>query len=100
MTDPVIEQRLGYWRHQPAGIPAALELPTDRPRPPLPSVEGGTLRAHLPESSAEAIRSFARGEGTTLVATALAAYDLLLHRYSGQDRSSSARRRPRATART
>ncbi len=85
LTDAVIEEKLVYWRERLAGIPSTLELPTDRPRPPRPSFRGGTLRRHLPEASAEAIRSFARAEGATLFATLLAAYDVLLHRYSGQE---------------
>ena len=68
-----------------AGIPAGLELPTDRQRPPRPSFEGGTLRTHLPESTAQEVRAFARSAGATLVATMLSAYDVLLHRYSGQE---------------
>ena len=85
LTDAVIAEKLVYWRERLAGIPAALELPTDRPRPHLPSFRGVTLRRHLPETAAEAIRSFARGEGATLFAVLLAAFDVLLHRYSGQE---------------
>jgi len=85
LTDDVIEERLGYWRERLAGIPAALELPTDRPRPAHPSHEGATLRTHLPAETAERVRAFARAEGATLFSTMLAVYDLLLHRYSGQE---------------
>ncbi len=99
LGDDVIEQKLAHWRTRLAGIPTALELPTDRPRPVRPSFEGGTLRTHVPLPVAEGIRSFARDEGATLVATVLAAYDVLLHRYSGQETivvgmTSAARNRP------
>jgi amino acid adenylation domain-containing protein/FkbM family methyltransferase len=99
LTDAVIEDELVYWRKRLAGIPATLDLPTDRPRPARPSFQGGTLRVHLPEATAEAVRSFARVEGATLVTTLLAVYDVLLHRYTGQQTivvgsTSAARDRP------
>src|SRR5581483_4920141 len=85
LTDAAIEQKLAYWRERLAGIPAALELPTDRPRPARPTYDGGTLRTHLPVDVAERVRAFARAEGATLFATMLATYDVLLHRYSGEE---------------
>ena len=99
LSDDVIEQKLEHWRTRLAGIPTALELPTDRPGRRGRASQGGTLRTHLPEAQAEAIRAFARAEGATLVATMLAAYDVLLHRYTSQETivvgmTSAARDRP------
>jgi amino acid adenylation domain-containing protein len=80
-----LQEQLDYWRGRLAGAPAALDLPTDRPRPAAPSYRGATLRFELPGSFAEAARALARREGCTLYMVLLAAFQALLHRYSGQD---------------
>ena len=69
-----------------AGAPPRLELPTDRPRPAVAS--GPRRRASrfaLPAEATRALRALARREGATLFMTLLAAWQLLLARYSGQD---------------
>ena len=63
-----------------------LELPLDRPRPAVPDHRGE--RRALRRSTravAQALKALARREGATLFMTLLAAFDVLLHRYSGQD---------------
>jgi amino acid adenylation domain-containing protein len=73
------------WLERLSGAPVALDLPTDRPRPQLPSYRGATYRMRLPSELSDALRSFARSARATPFATLLAAYYVLLHRHSGQD---------------
>ena len=81
----VLEQQLGYWRTQLAGVPALLELPTDRPRPARQSSRGATETALLPGSLLTAIKALSRHEGASLFMTLLAAFQTLLSRYCGQE---------------
>jgi len=80
-----LETQLGYWRQALAGAPVVLDLPTDRPRPPAPSHRGARCRLDLPERLSEALQTLGRGEGATPFMTVLAAFMVLLQRYSGQD---------------
>ncbi|HEX7239391.1 MAG TPA: non-ribosomal peptide synthase/polyketide synthase, partial [Longimicrobiaceae bacterium] len=79
----VVEEQLAYWRERLAGL-AALDLPTDHPRPAVQSFRGATHRFEVPAAVMDGVRSLARGEGATLFMTLLAAWDLLLSRYSGE----------------
>src|SRR5262249_36430734 len=85
LQDEVLQKQLDYWRGRLAGAPAALDLPTDRTRPVVPSYRGATLRFELPGGLAEAARTLARREGCTPFMVLLAAFQALLQRYSGQD---------------
>jgi amino acid adenylation domain-containing protein len=85
LTGEVLEEQLGYWREQLAGAPPVLELPADRPRPATPSFRGERESFTIPEVTAEALRALGRREGTTLFMTLLAAFQVLLSRYAGQD---------------
>ena len=62
-----------------------LELITDRPRPAIQSVRGTMFPFELSPELTEALREFSRNEGVTLFQTLLAAFQVLLHRYSGQN---------------
>ncbi len=79
-----LDRLLGYWRERLAGLPT-LELPTDRPRPPLVSHEGAVFRGTMPVALVERVKEVGRRAGATLYMTLLAAFEVLLHRYSGQD---------------
>jgi amino acid adenylation domain-containing protein len=81
----LLERELDYWRDSLAGIPAALKLPADRQRPPVASMRGAWSRTTIPGGLVGQLQALARSEQTTLYAALLAAFDLLLHRYSGQD---------------
>ena len=79
-----LERLLGYWRGQLAGA-ATLELPTDRPRPPKPSYLGGRHSFKLgPELSARMAEFNDREKEVTPFMSLLAAFEVLLYRYSGQ----------------
>jgi amino acid adenylation domain-containing protein/non-ribosomal peptide synthase protein (TIGR01720 family) len=62
----------------------ALDLPTDSPRPPVPSLHGGRVRFHLESEERERLRALATERGTTLFATLLAIHATILFRLTGQ----------------
>jgi amino acid adenylation domain-containing protein/non-ribosomal peptide synthase protein (TIGR01720 family) len=76
--------QLAYWREQLAGLPPRLELPLDRPRPPVKGSRGATVSVTWPSKLAQKAAEFSRREGATLFMTLLAAFEALLSRYSGQ----------------
>jgi amino acid adenylation domain-containing protein len=80
-----MESRLAYWREHLAGAPEVLELPTDHPRPMAQSFRGSDRRLTLPATVASELRLAARREGVTLYMLALAAFQGLLARYTGQE---------------
>jgi hypothetical protein len=49
LTGEVLEQQLAYWKQQLVGCPALLELPTDKPRPPVQSFQGTSLHFSIAE---------------------------------------------------
>jgi amino acid adenylation domain-containing protein len=80
----ILERQLNYWQQQLAVAPALLELPTDRPRPPVQTFRGAEQIFTIPAELTLALHSLSRQEGATLFMTLLAAFDLLLGRYTGQ----------------
>jgi amino acid adenylation domain-containing protein len=85
LTEPVLAAELEHWQGQLAGVPAALELATDRPRPAAATLRGARLRTTVPIELADGLRELGRAEGATPFVTMLAAFAALLRRYSGQE---------------
>ena len=81
----VLERQLDYWRTALGGAPGVLELPTDRPRPPLRGDAGATHRWHLSAEIAARVRETARSLGATPFMVMLAAWDVLMARYARQE---------------
>ena len=79
------ERLWDYWRTQLAGCGATLALPFDHPRPRVPSLRGASHALRFPPDLVAAIRAFARAEKLTVNALMLSVFQVLLHRYSGQD---------------
>lgn len=84
MQGEELQTQLQYWIDRLGGAPPQLHLPTNRPRPEVESFKGATLRFELPKCLREALEGMAREQGATLFMVMLAAYQLLLARYSGQ----------------
>ena len=84
LQGPILDAQLGYWTQQLAGLPD-LELPTDRPRTLVASQRGAERSTTLPKATLDAVRALGRHEGATLYMTLLAAFQVLLHRLSGQE---------------
>ena len=81
----VLEEQLSYWRAQLAEATSVLELPTDYPRPPVPTFRGGLETATVTTALTDGLASLSRREGVTLFMTLLAAFQILLSRYAAQD---------------
>jgi amino acid adenylation domain-containing protein len=80
----LLERQLSYWKEQLAGAPALLELPNDYPRPAVLTYQGAHLESRLPAELRPRLKSFSQQNGVTLYMTLLAAFQILLSRYSGQ----------------
>ena len=80
----VLRTQLSYWRGQLDNL-STLQLSTDRPRPAIQSFRGAKQTLILPKDLSEALKALSRKEGVTLYMTLLAAFQTLLHRYTGQD---------------
>ncbi|TMQ67695.1 MAG: amino acid adenylation domain-containing protein, partial [Candidatus Eisenbacteria bacterium] len=81
----VLRGQLEYWKKQLAGAPTTLDLPSDRPRPPVQTYRGAHRTLAFPKELAEALGDLGRREGVTLFMTLLAAFQALLFRYTGQE---------------
>lgn len=79
----VLARQLGYWKERLQDLPL-LELPLDRPRPAVQSLRGATLRFAVPAHTRRALQDLARAKGSTLFMVLLAAFKVLLWRWSGQ----------------
>ncbi|HJX28669.1 MAG TPA: condensation domain-containing protein, partial [Thermoanaerobaculia bacterium] len=85
LAGPRLETQLDYWRHELAGAPTLLDLPTDRPRPAVQSSRGATLSVHMPAAAAAGVHTLARQAGATPFMVLLAVFQTLLHRDAGVD---------------
>ena len=84
LKEDAVQPLLSYWKSRLNGAPAMLELPADRPRPPVRSQRGAALRFALRGELIAGLEALGRREGATLFMTLLSGYQLLLSRYSGQ----------------
>lgn len=84
LTDDELAAQIGYWSRQLAGLPM-LELPMDRPRPPVFSYEGAHLRFEVDDTVAAALRRLSNRHNATMFMTLLSGFVALLHRYTGQE---------------
>jgi amino acid adenylation domain-containing protein/non-ribosomal peptide synthase protein (TIGR01720 family) len=80
----VLQEQLAYWKENLAGA-SRLELPTDRPRPTVPRYASARQPFQIEPDVASKLRSLGQQEEATLFMTLLAAFQVLLGRYSGQD---------------
>jgi len=85
MSGETLETQLQYWRDQLSPHPPVLQLPADRPHPPVQTFRGDRLSFHLGEKRTAELKAIARKQDVTLFMLLLAAFQTLLARYSGQD---------------
>ena len=81
----VLKRLIAYWRQRLAGAPAALDLPFDRPRPPVQTYGGTSQLLEIGTEATQALRTFARDESATLFMTLIAAWATLLHLLSDEE---------------
>jgi hypothetical protein len=80
-----LESLLAYWKRQLGGRLPVLELPTDRPRAAVLNFKGGVEPFDLSPALSESLGALGKQEGATTFMTLLAAIQILLQRYTGQD---------------
>jgi hypothetical protein len=85
LQGPEGQRHWNYWQRQLGGELPVLDLPTDRPRPPIQTYRGSTHAFSLGVELTNQLKAFAKANQTTLYTTLLAAYQVLLGRYSGQE---------------
>jgi amino acid adenylation domain-containing protein len=78
----LLDDEVRFWKDQLAGIPDEIEIPKDRQRPPVQTFAANVCGTTLPAEKVAALKHCGR---STLYMTLLAAFAVLLHRYSGQD---------------
>ncbi|MFC2155743.1 amino acid adenylation domain-containing protein [Acidobacteriota bacterium] len=83
LSGEVLDEQLSYWKNQLAGV-SVLELPTDYPRPKEQTFRGELESFELPADMSQKLVSLSRETGTTLFMVLLAAFKVLLYRYTGQ----------------
>lgn len=81
----VLDKQVSYWKEKLAGAPSLLELPADRPRPPVQSFHGARHPVVIPQELTESLRELGESQNATLFMTLLAAFEVLLFRHTGQD---------------
>jgi amino acid adenylation domain-containing protein len=85
MTGEEVDRQLVFWKKWMAGVPAVLDLQTDRPRPAVQDFEGASHGEVMGQEITDEVRAFARREGATPFMVLLAAFAALLTRWTGQD---------------
>ena len=80
-----LEQMLAYWRDQLSGLPPLLELPTDRARQARPASSAGSVTVKTSSQVNSKLKETSRRQGVTPFMTALAAFAVMLFKYSGQE---------------
>jgi hypothetical protein len=85
LTGEVLRRHLDFWRGQLAPPLPELDLPADRPRPELPSLRGGSVLTSFDGGTYAALRAAGERRLSTSFMLVLAAWNVLLHRYSGQE---------------
>ncbi|MCU0490002.1 MAG: amino acid adenylation domain-containing protein [Chloroflexaceae bacterium] len=81
----VLEQQLAYWKEQLSGSLPVLELPGDRPRPPMLTYEGAVCYHQFPPELSVKLAALSQNEGVTPFMTLFAAFQVLLYRYTNAD---------------
>ncbi|MBD2771550.1 non-ribosomal peptide synthetase [Iningainema tapete] len=79
------QSQLAYWKKQLSGSLPVLDLPKDRPRGAVQTFHGAKLVSVLPKDLSESLQALSQQQEVTLFMTLLAAFKILLHRYTGQD---------------
>ncbi len=80
----MLDKQLSYWKKQLANTPAELKLPTDHPRPAVQTFRGARQSMFVPAEVSGKLHDLSWQEGATLFMTLLAAFQVLLSRYTGQ----------------
>lgn len=83
LSESVLEKKIAYWKKKLGGV-EALQLPTDYPRQAVQSIKGASFKFSIDQDILVKLEEISRQQGTTLFMTLVAAFNILLFRYSGQ----------------
>lgn len=81
-----LEAQLSYWKEQLADLPPALQLPVQGPRPAELNFKGAMVACTIAKEVEQGLKEITREKGSTLFMALLAAFQILLHRYTGESR--------------
>ncbi|MEO8338101.1 MAG: amino acid adenylation domain-containing protein [Nitrospirota bacterium] len=84
LAGEVLERQLDYWKQALSGAPAVLALQTDHPRPSVQTFHGARQSITISPTLTAGLHTVGRRQEATLFMTLLAAFQVLLHRYSGE----------------
>lgn len=84
LQEQVLGNKLAYWKGKLEGV-SVLSMPTDYPRPSVFDAAGSFETGVVPSAVVEQLKQLSAREGVTLYMTLLAAFKVLLHRYTGQE---------------
>ncbi len=84
LAGPHLQKQRDYWLDQLSDLPTYLNLPTDRPRPNPQTFNGAIDTFTIPAALTAPLKALSQREGATLFMTLLAAFEVMLTRYSGQ----------------
>ena len=84
LQGPSAAQQLAYWQKQLAAAPQLLQLPLDFPRPARQTFQGAAVDFRVPAALHQGLQQLSRQQDVTLFMTLLAAFQVLLARYTGQ----------------
>ncbi|MFD2169309.1 amino acid adenylation domain-containing protein [Tumebacillus lipolyticus] len=85
LTGAVLQEQLDYWKGQLGGELPLLELPTDRPRPPVQTYRGALAHFEMDQALTADLKAFSHQQHASLFMTLISGFAALLHRYSGQE---------------
>ncbi|HKV42834.1 MAG TPA: amino acid adenylation domain-containing protein, partial [Blastocatellia bacterium] len=79
-----LKEQVAYWKERLSGLPT-MDLPTDRPRPPIQTFDGAKCAVTLPVELSRQLSELSRKNRTTLFVLLMALYEFLLAQYAGQE---------------
>jgi len=85
LSGEVLQTQLSYWQQQLADAPYILEIPSDHPRPSVCNFQGSHEDFELGPELTQQLKSLSQQSGVTLFVLTLAAFAILMGRYSGQE---------------
>jgi len=85
LASPEGERLWAYWKKQLAGQLPVLDLPTDRPRPEIPTYSGASYDFNLNDELSWQLKALAKAQGATLYMVLLAVFQVVLHYHTGQE---------------
>jgi amino acid adenylation domain-containing protein len=83
--EDALTEHLAYWKQRLTDSPMGLDLPTDRPRLPVPTLRSSTYSLMLPRALIDTLNELSHRQGVKLYRILVAAFQTLLYRYTGQE---------------